>query len=101
MADKMAAEITDPIIFFYGKPDTPGLFGYADVALMFIGGDPDWEDGTVEIFDAEGRLLRYRYAPSRCEKWWSVSRTDCSDFEILGKDAAQLRARLTAALAGL
>ena len=42
----MAAEITDPIIFFYEKPDTPGLFGYADVALMFIGGDPDWEDGS-------------------------------------------------------
>jgi hypothetical protein len=66
---------------------------------MFIGGDPGWEDGTVEVFDAEGRLLRYRDVPSRREKWWSISRTDYSDFEILGKDAARLRARLTAALA--
>jgi hypothetical protein len=95
----MAEQITDPIIFFYEKQDHPGLFGYTDVALMFIGGDPDWKDGTVEIFDAEGRRLRYRYAASRREKWWSILRTDFSDFEIVGKEAAELRARLTAALA--
>jgi len=52
------------------------------------------------MFDAEGRRLRYRYEPRRRAKRWHLGLTDYSDFDVVDKDAAGLRARLTAVLKG-